>query len=332
MIFPWQKDSWQKYVEYLRCKRLIHAILVSGPPAIGKMEFCLSYIQRMNCLAPVAHQLPCGVCESCHLISVGTHPDVRLVNVDKGEGAERFEQIKVDDIRKVSQFMSLSCQYGRYKTVCINQADRMNINAANALLKTLEEPPSGSVLFLVSDRADCLPATVKSRCQIWNFAVPDSELALQWLQEKADNPSWQSLLAASGGRPLLAWELHNSGLGDMRTAFFDHMSKFVKGQESVTEVSRRFQNESTEKVVSWLQSWCGDLIRYRFNKSSNTFENMDMIKCLRDIAGQMDLQAMLDCMERLAEARRIARAPLNRRLLIEDMLIQCRRALRSPVH
>lgn len=330
MIFPWQADSWQQFVRYLNHKRLAHAILVSGPPAIGKLEFCLTCIQRMNCTAPNEQQYPCGACENCHLTRAGTHPDVRLVNAGEGEGSGRSEQIKVDDIREINRFMSLSRQQGRYKVVCISQADRMNINAANALLKTLEEPPSGSVLFLVSHRADSLPATMKSRCQTWKFNAPDLEPALQWLQKKADNPAWESLLAASGRRPLLAWELHSSGLGKVRTTFYEYMNGFAQGREGVAGISARLQNEDPERVVGWLQAWCGDLIRLHFEKAPDTIENPDIIQTLHGMTGQVDLQSLFRYLDRLAESRRIARAPMNRRLFIEDMLVQCQQSLQRP--
>ncbi len=332
MIYPWQEDLWQQFVRYLNHKRLAHAILVSGPPGIGKREFCLTYIQRMNCTAPNGQPYPCGACKGCHLTRAGTHPDVRLTHAGEGERSSRIEQIRVDDIREINRFISLSRQQGRYKVVCINQADRMNINAANALLKTLEEPPSGSVLFLISHRADSLPATIRSRCQTWKFNTPDPQLALKWLQEKADHPAWGSLLAVSGGRPLLAWELHSSGLGKVRTAFYEHMNRFVQGQEAVTGISASLQNEDPERVAGWLQAWCGDLIRFHFEKDPDTIENPDITQSLHGIAEHVDLQSLFGCLGRLAESRRIARAPMNQRLFIEDMLVQCQQSLQRSGH
>ena len=330
MIYPWQNDMWQRLVQYFENQRLAHAILVSGPSAIGKMEFCLTYIQRMHCLAPRENQQPCENCENCRLIKAGTHPDVRLV--DAVEISGKVEQIKVDEIRKISQFISLSCRQGQYKSVCINKADRMNINAANALLKTLEEPPPGSVLFLVSDRADKLPATVRSRCQTWRCPVPDSSLALLWLQEKDDNPAWKSLLDAAGGKPLLAWEMHDSGLGKVRTEVFQHLMECLQGNKSVTETSAKIQNEGMERIASWLQTWCADLVRCHFDKNTDTIENKDLIEDLARISDKMDLQSLLRCMDQLLEHRRVAETTLNRRLQIEDMLLQFRQSLQCKIH
>lgn len=330
MIYPWLEDTWQQYLQYLADERLTHAILVSGPPAIGKLEFCRTYIQRMNCTNPGPQGHPCGACENCHLITAGTHPDVRLVNTEEAEGSDRSEQVRVDDIREINRFMALSRQQGRFKVVCINRAHRMNINAANALLKTLEEPPAGSVLFLVSHRIEGLPATIRSRCQIWRFGMPDPALALHWLQEKAASPAWQDLLGACGGRPLLAWESYDSGLGKMRVAFYEQLHALMAGRETVTAISSRLRNEDPERVTEWLQAWCGDLIRCRFRKHPETIENPDVLESLQNLAQQATPHSLFDCLDRLVESRRIVSASMNQRLFIENMLVQCWQSLQPP--
>ena len=327
MVYPWQVDAWQQYLDYLVNERLTHAILVSGPPAIGKLEFCRTYVQRMNCTNPDPQGYPCGACDNCHLIKAGTHPDVRFINMEE---ADRSEQIRVDDIREINRFMALSRQQGRFKVVCINRAHRMNINAANALLKTLEEPPPGSVLFLVSDRAEGLPATIRSRCQIWKFGVPDSTLALHWLQEKAASSAWQDLLGACGGRPLLAWESHDSGLGKIRTAFYEQMHALMAGKETVTGISSRLRNEDPERIVEWLQAWCGDLIRCRFKEHPETIENPDVLESLQNLAQQATPHSLFDCLDQLTDSKRIVSASMNQRLFVENMLVQCQQSLQPP--
>ena len=330
MIFPWLEDAWQQYLQYLVDGRLTHAILVSGPSAIGKQEFCRAYIQRMNCTNPGPQGYPCGSCENCHLIRAGTHPDVRLINMEDVEGADRSEQIKVDDIREINRFMALSRQQGQFKVVCINRAHRMNINAANALLKTLEEPPPGSVLFLVSQRIEGLPATIRSRCQIWRFGVPSPALALSWLQEKAAGPAWQDLLGACGGRPLLAWESHDSGLGKIRTAFYEQLHALMAGRETVTGISSRLRNEDPERIAEWLQAWCADLIRCCFKEHPETIENPDVLEGLQSLAQQATPDSLFDCLDRLTESRRIVSTSINQRLFVENMLIQCQQSLQPP--
>ncbi len=330
MIYPWLAGAWKQYVHYLVDERLAHAILVSGPAAIGKLEFCRAYAQRMNCTKPDPQGYPCGACDNCRLTRAGTHPDVRFVNMEDAGAADRSEPIRVDDIREINRFMALSRQQGQFKVVCINHAHRMNINAANALLKTLEEPPAGSVLFLISHRIEELPATIRSRCQNWKFSVPDPTLALQWLQEKAAGPAWQDLLGACGGRPLLAWQSHDSGLGKTRTVFYEQLHALMEGRETVTGMSSGLRNEDPERIIEWLQAWCGDLIRCCFKEHPETIENPDVLEGLRHLAQQAAPHSLFDCMDRLAECRRIASTSMNQRLFVENMLVQCRQSLQPP--
>ncbi len=326
MIYPWQADQWRKSLHYLISKRLAHAILISGPSAIGKLEFCLCYIQRMNCTQPTKENNACGVCSDCHLFQVRTHPDIRMINVD-----EDVDQIKVDDIREINQFMSLSRQQGLYKIVCINQADLMNKNAANALLKTLEEPPANSILFLISHRADTLLATIKSRCQIWRFCVPSEKQSLNWLQQQTESAAWETLLPVSGNRPLLALELFETGLGEARTAFYHDISQLMQHKEKVTKISAKLQNEDLDMLISWLQGWCADLVRCSYMKEPVTLENPDIRRSLHSLVSRVDLQLLFSFWDKLIELRRFSSAPLSKRLFIEDMLIRCQDILEQPV-
>ncbi len=332
MIYPWQAEAWQQFLQYLITDRLPHAILLTGPSAIGKIEFCLAYMQRMNCMCPTQDDYACGVCVNCRLFKAGTHPDVRMLNIDKDQDQPTAEQIKVDDIRDVNQFVSLSRQQARYKLVCMNHAHLMNTNAANALLKTLEEPPADSILFLVSHRAENLLATIKSRCQIWKFCLPNKEQALQWLQQQENNSTWDTILSVSGYRPLLALDLHQTGLGEARARFYDHLSQLMRGTGKVTTISTSLQNETLEQLVAWQQGWCADLIRCHYAKQPVTLENPDIHRSLHSLVGRVDLGLLFDFLHKLAELHRLSNAPLNRRLFIEDMLIRCRDTLKQPCH
>ncbi len=325
MIYPWQTEQWQQLLRCLRDERLPHAVLLSGPSATGKLKFCLACIWRINCVQPTQDNHACGVCNNCRLLKAGTHPDIRMINVD-----EEVDQIKVDVIRELNQFISLSRRQGLYKIVCINRADYMNVNAANALLKTLEEPPLNSVLFLVSSRMDTLPATIKSRCQIWRFGLPDERQALNWLQQQASNPDWKDVLAISGNRPLLALKLHSTNLGKSRTRFYGYLNRLMSGGEGVTKLSAKLQDEELGHLVAWQQSWCTDLLRCYYKKNSVTLENPDIHSNLLNLVSQIDLQSLFRYLDRLTELSRFSDAPLNKRLFIEDMLIRCQEILRQP--
>ena len=207
----------------------------------------------------------------------------------------------------------------------------MNVNAANALLKTLEEPPQNSIIFLISDRADTLLPTIKSRCQIWKFNLPSHEHAVQWLNQQDALSNWGSLLNLAGQRPLMALEMHQSGLGDSRTHFYQDLSQLLAGTSKVTNISRKLQDEPLERLVMWLQAWCADLVRCHYDNQPVTLENADFRRSLHSLVGRVDLHLLFRFMDKLIELRRFSSAPLNKRLFIEDMLIRCQEVLEQPV-
>ena len=248
-----------------------------------------------------------------------------MINVD-----EVSDQIKVDDIREINSFMALSRQQGSYKLVCIRYADHMNINAANALLKTLEEPPPNSILFLISHHANRLLATVRSRCQTWRFNTPNTNRAIPWLYQQHEEVDWETLLSVSGNRPLLALEMHETGLGEERVSYYEDIGQLMQQNEKVTSLSLKFQNEPLEKLVTWQQAWCADLIRCHYVNEPVTLENPDIRRTLHSLVGRVDLQSLFQYLDKLLELHRFSKAPLNKRLFIEDMLIRCQEMLVQP--
>ncbi len=332
MIYPWQKDNWIQAMRYLKDNKLAHAILLSGADSIGKLDFCLHYIQRLNCTNPNSDNTACGECKDCRLFNARTHPDVRMINVDESEEQKKSDQIKIDDVRELNQFMTLSRQQGSYKIVCINLADNMNINAANALLKSLEEPPENSILFLISHRADMLLATIKSRCQIWKFKLPETEQAISWLNSQEKYSNWDALLKVAGGKPLLAQDLKSSGLGENRSDYYQDLGQLLQGKAKVTKISTKHQDEPLERLVIWQQAWCADLIRCHYDNQPVTLENPDIRRSLHSLVGRVDLHLLFRFMDKLIELRRFSSAPLNKRLFIEDMLIRCQEVLEQPAH
>ena len=336
MLFPWQKNAWQRALHYLEEDRLAHAVLISGPSHIGKLVFCLSFMQRLNCTKPTADGHACGNCKNCLLFVARTHPDIRMINVDDESEHEKkpvsnIEQIKIDDIREVNHFMTLSRQLGAHKILCLNYADTMNNNAANALLKTLEEPPKNSIIFLITHRADALLPTIKSRCQTWSFHLPDSKESLSWLNEQTNQDSWPALLKAAGNRPLFAYDLEVSGLGEKRVSYYQDLFQILSGKSAVTKVSPKHQDEPLERLVTWQQGWCADLVRCHFGNEPVTLENPDIRRSLHSLAGRVDLHSLFRFMDKLTELRRFSSAPLNKRLFIEDMLIRCQDIFEKPV-
>lgn len=169
---PWLQKPYDELIARFKSATPPHALMIYSKVGIGKARLVDNLVKGILCLQPVSGQ-PCEQCQSCRWLASDFHPDFYEI---KGDG-----EIKVDEIRKIHQFVQLTPETGR-KVVVIKQADRMNLNAANSLLKVLEEPPSDLFFILESSSVEKLPITVRSRCQDYFITPPSESEALIYLQ------------------------------------------------------------------------------------------------------------------------------------------------------
>ena len=172
------EPAWSAWRRAVVAGRRPHALLIRGPAGVGKRQLADLITNSLLCETSTA-ALPCGDCRSCRLLHGGVHPD-RLVVAPAAPG----KAVLVDQIRRLPGFLSLKSQYGAPKVAILPEADRMNVFAANSLLKTLEEPPGDSLLLLVAALPSRLPATIRSRCQSLHVPQPDRPTALEWLRHR----------------------------------------------------------------------------------------------------------------------------------------------------
>lgn len=200
MIYPWQMSVWQQLGQ--NWAQQPHAWLLFGAEGTGKLAFAENLAQALLCEQPSADHTPCQHCPSCCLFIQHTHPDYLLLQPEAQDGSERKRtQIKVEAIRQILDFVHLSAHRGGRRVVVIEPAESMNPQAANALLKVLEEPPAGVVFLLVSHHKDRLLPTIKSRCCLLAMPTPTPAEALRFVQQHYADKA-QSLLAFHGGVPL----------------------------------------------------------------------------------------------------------------------------------
>jgi len=199
---PWQIANWRRLLEQHRAQKMAHAYLVCGEQGIGKFQMVFTLANYLLCLNPGELQA-CGHCVNCKLGASGNHPDVLVVQAEAGS-----RDIKIDQIRALAEFVSKTSHSGLMKLIIINRAHNLNSSAANSLLKTLEEPSANTHLFLVTERADNLPATLRSRCQRLLMKTPSLEESARWLESQGLEASHATRLTiASGMRPLHALEI-----------------------------------------------------------------------------------------------------------------------------
>ena len=191
--------------------RLHHAYLFEGPEGVGKATFALWLARYVNCDGP---SRPCGTCRSCRLLLSGVHPDLVVV----GPAADRVTRvISVDQAQAVLTTLQLQRHSARRRFVVFDPADAMNEEAANTLLKTLEEPPRGTQFVLVTSRVASLLPTIRSRTQRVRFGPIPPETLQTWMRERGKDPAW---VARAGGSAGLALALADGG-GEEQTVLRD---------------------------------------------------------------------------------------------------------------
>ena len=199
--YPWHSEQWQRMSRARASGRLPHAVLIAGPGGLAKSAFARRLSNSLVCAEVDENGDACGNCRACRQALAGSHPDQKSVAPE-----EPGKMIKIDAIRDLTAKSVLSAQEGGYRVYLIEPAEAMNRAAANALLKTLEEPSPRTVLILVSSHPDRLAATIRSRCQVLKFTIPAVAQVQAWLAEQTGESDLDELLAVSGGAPLRALE------------------------------------------------------------------------------------------------------------------------------
>jgi DNA polymerase-3 subunit delta' len=327
---PWNEATWAALQR--RPNGIPGTLLLAGPPGVGKRSFARVLAQGILCPDRGGTGEPCGACASCRLFASGSHPDFRLIepaaeeaNADAPEPAgpspRASRAILVGQIRELGDFLAVTSHLAGAKVIVIQPADRLHPSAANALLKTLEEPRSGTVLILVSDRPQRLLATVRSRCFRVDFRVPEPQDALQWLAAKGIQDP-EIALAQAGFAPLAVEELEQSGFWGRRRALTDLLAA---PQTGAGDLVAKVSAEELPLLCGLLYRWCYDLLSLRL--AGRVRYNPDYAKTLRRLADNVEVFRLQDLIKDLVAAARALGHPLNARLVIERLAIRYTRSI-----
>jgi DNA polymerase-3 subunit delta' len=337
---PWHDPLWRQIQQRHAAGRLPHALLLAGSAGLGKLIFARRLAQALLCESPTGEGDGCGQCRSCRLFRAGSHPDYSVVQPEDeqkagenaasaGEAGEtssskkkKSKVIKIDQIRDLCAFLSHTAQYGGYKIALLEPADQLNVNAANSLLKTLEEPPGTCLLLLVAARPARLPATVRSRCQLIRFDRPAVELALPWLKTHLSGGlEPENLLEVAGGAPLVALRYAEGDRWQRRRELAENYDRLLTGRLDPIQAAEQWTQGDLAENLRWLIGWHTDLLRLKMNPEPLHLNHPDLRPLLQRWAARPAPRVLF---ERLDAAVRLhtlcTTAQVNAPLLLEAFL------------
>ncbi len=308
-------------------KTLIHAYLFVGPAHVGKMTLARDLACALNC---DSEQQPCGECPSCQKILAGKHADVREIELgkDAGEGKIRTE-ISIEDVRDLQHAANLPPFEGKCKVFIINGAEWLSVEAANCLLKTLEEPVPGVVFILLSVNEQLLLSTVVSRCQRIEVApLPTGEIESA-LIEKYGVPPDKARLLAKLSHGCLGWaivstdsdvlEQHSDFIDSLvETIDGDNETRFIYAAQLSTEFSQK-RESVLEKLEVWLD-WWRDLMLVKMGLD-DLVTNINRLDILTRMSRNMELTGIRSVIECIRVAGEQLKLNANPRLTLEVMML-----------
>ena len=301
---------------------------MSGARGLGKRTLALNFARALLCENPDGDGLACGTCAGCRYVQAGQHPDLRVVEpIDRDDDeVKMLTEIPVRHIRALNEWATITAHRGRAKVAVIATADELNMEAANALLKTLEEPPPETYLILVSHQPGRVPATLRSRCRRLPAPMPAREAARQWLQERGvDHPD--SVLAQAGGAPLRARELAHPVWQEERTAWLAALAKpktlLVVGVAARLDAAPKDERrERLGLAIDWLLAWTVDLARVAAGGAAE--RNPDYAAALGGLAAAVAPIPLIRYHRTLLRQRALVAHPLQPRLVAEALLLAYR--------
>jgi DNA polymerase-3 subunit delta' len=323
--YPWQQQEWQQLSQQIVAKKLPHAIMFTGPKGIGKRHLAESLAQLLLCTSPI-EGTPCGKCRSCMLNRVGNHPDLIVLEPEEGS-----KGVKVDQVRSLIDDLGKTAQQGGYKVVILEPAEGMNANAANALLKSLEEPAANTLLILVCHAASAVLPTIRSRCQMRKLPMPNPEQVIHWLKPlmAGSNVPIEKLIEAASGAPLTALAYLESDALERRDAWLLNLIRLSTGQISAIEVAAQWQKEDVIAIVEWFLLWLHSVMRWQVGAEQVLVNQLP--QDLRDRLAKMSAALLHRYLEKILVSKRqlLGSSNPNKQLLLEELLLDWGALLRS---
>ena len=316
MLHPWHTKNWQEITSQWQTKP--NAWLITGKAKTGKIDFAMHLAQALLCENPQAEHQPCNQCSSCHLFLQQSHPDFEKLSPIEDEGetsARKLKQIKVDAVRDALAFIYLSSHRGGMRVLLINPTETLNLQAANALLKALEEPPENVIFLLVCDNKDKLLPTIKSRCRQVPLGNPTFGEALASLNQREVDDA-ENLLAFHSTAPFFDLEPEQDALRDDLTDILSTPSLIAS-----LDFAARFDQKklALATFLEWIQKWMLDIALMQHAKHSQFYPAQT--DALKNIANRINPIELHDFFAKINQLAPYGQHTLNVKLQLEAILI-----------
>jgi DNA polymerase-3 subunit delta' len=313
---PWQAGAVSQLASAWGRGHFPHALLLHGPQGVGKHELAGWLAASVLCDVTSRGLGRCADCAGCRLIAAGSHPDLLWVHPEQDK-----QQISVDQIRAVSERLHQTSYRQGYKVAVIEPAHQLTAAAANALLKTLEEPPPRSLLLLVSAQPSTLPATVCSRCQRLAIPRPASAAALAWLQQQQVSVD-ASLLEFAGGGPLRALAGAGASFTNLDQEMQRSLTELLRGDADVTQIASQWCKESLPDRLVWLDLWLTSMARGALTQSAGAATFPLRSAHLPSLPRTANISSVYEMVDRVRSLKaQLARTALQRELAVESWLL-----------
>lgn len=307
----WQKTQWDSLIKRKLVGNMPHAFLLTGMQGLGKTAFANQLAKALLCAENQTNA--CGQCRYCELFAAETHPDFyRIKPVESGK------KIKVDQIRELILQLNQTAQQNNNKVAVIESAEAMHHAAANALLKTLEEPSKKTFIILVTDNLFLLPATIRSRCQIIKFSAPPFAAALAWLQQFVTSDV-ELLLSFAEGAPLKALSYAQEEILNKHLVLLTDLEELLKGKDPV-KIASGWLKEPSDFIITYLIIIITDIIYLQFSLVNNRVSDKQYASKLANIIHKVNRTNLFIYLDKLYTVRReMLLSNLNQQLLLEEL-------------
>lgn len=312
MTYPWLKEPIAALTASRVAGRIPHALMIHDSPGAGG-EWLASWTTRLV-LCTSQGPAPCETCAACRRAAEDIHPDVMRVRP-----IDDSHQIRIEQVRELCSELALTSHQGSYKIGIVGPADALNRFAANALLKTLEEPPGRTLLVLVATQPSRLPATILSRCQRIRVRPPAREQSLQWLRETRGEADWDAVLDVIGEAPLMAAQLDPAAIIALRGEVERGLDDVFSRRADLAAIATRWSRAELALRLVCFENWLTELIRRRCLASPDLVE-LRPAAHLPAADSVMNIRKAFELLDRVRELKFLLDTPINAALALESLL------------